>query len=669
MFVLNTMNDFKILIESSSVPIAIYTFESGKITTFLVSDGFIKLQKPGMTRDEVLHQLNYNMYVNVHSDDTIRIANAAREFALYDKTYDVIYREKLYGKNEYSFLHAYGYHQFINDKRYAIITYDDISMAINENYTHDKIFDHSILELINKTNEAMAVITIDTHELLMSNSTIRAILHPVKSFDSGITFEEYFFEANTKPWIDFDSIADKGESILVNPNNNSEIVFRVRTSTFAGKDVFIISANLKDVKYHDSLTGLANMNYFLLRGDEKVKQILSESSIPTIIYFDLSNMKKYNYSYGFQAGNDLLKNVANVLKEYFSDQMVCRFSDDHFVVLGNLPDYQARVSAVHQMILNLGQGLTVEIKAGIYQISKTEADLTLAVDCARLACRSIKNSMDRYYQIYNPILKATSDLFEYVSVNIDKAIKNEEIIVYYQPVIRTSSNKVCGFEALSRWNDTVYGLLSPGVFIAALEETHQIHKLDSYIIKKICQDLRANLDHGCNVVPVSFNLSKLDFISCDIFSIVEEQVEANQIPRKLINIEITESIMISDKFIRDVIEKFHKTGYSVWMDDFGSGYSSLNVLKDYNFDELKIDMDFISSFTDKSKQIIQSTVEMANKIGIETLAEGVETNEQYTFLKEIGCEKVQGFLFGKPLPIEECIKNCKTLDLDFEEFT
>ncbi len=667
MFFSSNISEFKIFIESSPVPLVIYTFENGKISTFLVSEGFIALQNPEMTRDDVIHQLNYNMYVNVHSDDSIRIANAAREFALYDKTYDVIYREKLYGGDEYCYLHAYGYHQFINNKRYAIVTYDDISAAVSQNYADNRIFDHSILELINKTNEAMAVITIDTHEILMSNSTIRALLHPSRSFDSGITFEEYFFSADEKPWIDFDSIADKGESIIVNPENNSELVFRVRTSTFAGKDVYIISANLKDVKYHDSLTGLANMNYFLLRGVEKVNQILSENNLPTIIYFDLSNMKKYNYTYGFQAGNELLKNVANVLKEYFSDQMVCRFSDDHFVVVGNLPDYQTRIRAVHQMILNLGQGLTVEIKAGIYQISRTETDLTLACDYARLACKSIKNTMDKYYQVYNPILKATSDLYEYVSVNIDKAIKNEEIIVYYQPVIRTSTNQVCGFEALSRWKDSVYGLLSPGVFIAALEETHQIHKLDSYIIKKICQDLRYNLDHGNQVVPVSFNLSKLDFISCDIYSIVEEQVELNNIPRKLINIEITESIMISDKFIRDIIEKFHKTGYSVWMDDFGSGYSSLNVLKDYNFDELKIDMDFISSFTDKSKHIIQSTVEMASRIGIETLAEGVETDEQYSFLKEIGCEKVQGFLFGKPLPITECMKNCETLGLKFEE--
>ena len=226
-----------------------------------------------------------------------------------------------------------------------------------------------------------------------------------------------------------------------------------------------------------------------------------------------------------------------------------------------------------------------------------------------------------------------------------------------QPVIKTSNGKLCGFEALARWIDPKYGMLSPDNFVGALEDSHQIYKLDSYMIKQICMKLKDRLDNNKKVVPVSFNLSRLDFLNCDIFSIVNGIVSEYEIPKGYINIEITESIVASDPVVYSEIRRFRQAGYAVWMDDFGSGYSSLNSLKDYEFDELKIDMDFLSSFTEKSKSIITCTVEMAKRIGIETLAEGVETDEQYTFLKNIGCEKVQGYLFGKPLPDDECLDN------------
>lgn len=171
--------------------------------------------------------------------------------------------------------------------------------------------------------------------------------------------------------------------------------------------------------------------------------------------------------------------------------------------------------------------------------------------------------------------------------------------------MRSLSGALCGMEALARWVDPEKGFLNPGQFINALERSRNISKLDSYMVHEIARTYRENADMGIELVPVSFNLSRLDFLECDIFREVEDAVTKYQMPRDLLRIEITETAVMSDsEMMKEQIKKFHSAGYQVWMGDFGSGYSSLNVLKDFEFDELKIDMAFMSAFTDKSRSIL-----------------------------------------------------------------
>ena len=226
---------------------------------------------------------------------------------------------------------------------------------------------------------------------------------------------------------------------------------------------------------------------------------------------------------------------------------------------------------------------------------------------------------------------------------------------------------MCGSEALARWNDPHYGMIMPGSFISALEETGQIYDLDLYLFEKVCQDYYAFRRFEDDVVPVSFNLSRRDFDHRDLIDRMEHITQNYKVPHELINIEITESAFVEDvSHIGKVVDDFHALGYQVWMDDFGTGYSSLGILKDFAFDEIKIDMSFISNFTDKGKKIIESTISMAKKIGVQTLAEGVETKEQFEFLRQIGCEKIQGYYFGKPMPGNKMSEHCKTNDISIE---
>lgn len=265
-------------------------------------------------------------------------------------------------------------------------------------------------------------------------------------------------------------------------------------------------------------------------------------------------------------------------------------------------------------------------------------------------------------------MKEALKVQDYVIHEFDSALMNQNIKVYYQPVIRSISGEICGMEALARWDSPVYGLLPPKDFIAPLEDSGQIYKLDIYVIHEVCRTIRERSISGKAAVPVSFNLSRLDFISCDIFTEVEAAIRDYEIPRDMLRIEITESIMAQDSARIDaVVKKFQRAGYQVWIDDFGSGYSSLNLLKDYVYDEIKIDMEFLSNFTERSRQVIISIVDMAKRIGIRTLAEGVETEEQFDFLKEIGCEKVQGYYFGKPAPLEESMMCCAQRGIGIEE--
>ena len=237
--------------------------------------------------------------------------------------------------------------------------------------------------------------------------------------------------------------------------------------------------------------------------------------------------------------------------------------------------------------------------------------------------------------------------------NLDKAIDEGWIQVYYQPIVRTANGKVCSVEALARWNDPVRGLLSPASFIPVLEETGLIHKLDMCVVGQVLNDLKTNENAGIRCLPVSINFSRADFDSCDLVQVICSMVDEAQVDRKLINIEITESMVGSDfDYMKGQIERFRTQGFHVWMDDFGSGYSSLDVLQSIKFDLIKLDKGFMKRLDegDDGKIILKEMMKMATSLGIDTICEGVETESQVRFLQDIGCSKLQGYYFMRPAP-------------------
>ena len=259
------------------------------------------------------------------------------------------------------------------------------------------------------------------------------------------------------------------------------------------------------------------------------------------------------------------------------------------------------------------------------------------------------------------------NLDEFIIQNFKKAIDYHEIQAFYQPVIRTSSRQLCSFEALARWIDPELGMICPDEFMPVLEREGLIHLLDTAILRQVCARIRSAIASGETPIPVSVNLSRLDFMLCDIFALVDGIVSDYQIPHDFVYFEITESVMAEqNNFMMGIVDTFRSAGYQIWMDDFGSAYSSLNVLKEFSFDELKLDMSFLRPFNLRSKRIVTAVVKMAKDIDIHTLAEGVETEEQFVYLRDIGCEKVQGYYFGKPMPYEEALENIRGQGLETE---
>jgi len=412
---------------------------------------------------------------------------------------------------------------------------------------------------------------------------------------------------------------------------------------------------------YDSLTGLSSLHRFLHAAQEVLdrKRQDSDNRNCCFVYFNLIGFRYYNNRLGLEKGDEFLRDMAGVLCRSFPGDLISRWAGDRFLILTDEKSLTERIAKAHEEISHVGDG-QVDNRCGVYITSGGDTvTASAAGDYAKIACDSIRHSRDSFVCVYGGEVARQVRMRTYINDNIENAIRNGWIHVYYQPVICTSSGSLCGMEALSRWIDPTFRFLKPSDFISVLEDSRQIHRLDSFVIREICRNLRAELDAGREVVPISFNLSRRDFEMCDMFSVTDDAANSYGIPHHLIHIEITESIIISDrKRISDEIKRFRDAGYQVWMDDFGSGYSSLNVLKDYRFDEIKIDMEFLRQFSDVSREIMASTVRMAKNINMHTLAEGVETKEHVDFLRQIGCEKMQGYFFGKPAPYQESMQHC-----------
>ena len=409
---------------------------------------------------------------------------------------------------------------------------------------------------------------------------------------------------------------------------------------------------------YDYLTGLPSMTYFFELSEAGKEKVRENGGTPAMLYLDFSGMKFYNTKHGFAEGDKLLQGFARILASAFGNEHCCRIGADHFAVQTEAAGLDDKLQKIFLESKDINSGKTPPVHVGVYLGQIEKVHTSVACDRAKLACNALSGRYETAVNYYSPDLSDDAEKRQHIIETFEKAMTEKWIQVYYQPIVRAINERACDVEALARWIDPEEGFLSPGEFIPYLEDSGLIYKLDLYVLDQVLVKMNRVIDDGSLVVPHSINLSRSDFDACDIVEEIRKRVDAAGISHDKISIEITESIIGGDfDFMKEQVERFQKLGFPVWMDDFGSGYSSLDVLQSIRFDLLKFDMSFMRKLDEgeNGKIILTELMKMATSLGLDTVCEGVETEEQVRFLQEIGCCKLQGYYYSKPVSYEEVI--------------
>lgn len=404
----------------------------------------------------------------------------------------------------------------------------------------------------------------------------------------------------------------------------------------------------------NALTGLYRGSAFYYHAEQR---IFANQEEYMILYIDIEHFKLYNDWYGHEQGDCLLKEIAVHLKAVAKTvQGICGyFGGDDYVLLAPVKNIDLQ-KFEEQAISWIGdQGINSGFlpSIGVYYVDVDEpVSITLMCDRAAIAANSIKGNYSTRVAYYERSMKQEMEREHEVLLDVKRALDNEEFKVYLQPKYNMFNDKIVGFEALVRWHHSEKGIIYPNDFIPILENNGFIMKLDLYMWDKTCALLREWIDKGYQPVPISVNISRIDLFHIDVVTTLNDLIQKYKLNKNLLELEITESAYAKDMdTLLVIIKRLRTDGFKVLMDDFGSGYSSLNMLKDIEIDTLKIDMRFL--FLDEQSKnkgigIIESIVNLANWMNLSVIAEGVETKEQVEFLSNIGCQFAQGYYYYKP---------------------
>ncbi len=426
----------------------------------------------------------------------------------------------------------------------------------------------------------------------------------------------------------------------------------------------------QDAFYTDTLTGLPNINYLRQFGEERVHALRVEGKTPMLIYCDVNAMRFYNTQYGLARGDELLRLIGQALGEVFPDGLVTRASDDHFVVLDAYPgeaEAKARILALNERVKTSAFGATTGIQAGIFAFEANSA-LTAALDHAKSAQKRIGSDLNQSVRIFSREAESHDWQERYILDSFPGALQSGFIKVYYQGIDRLETGKCAGFEALARWVDPVRGIISPGEFIPVLEKYHLLYKLDLYMMEQVCREIPIRMENKYPPLPVTINFAAQDFDYIDVPAALNEIYARHGIeqyvPKDFFVVEITEQdIATATERFHEAMRELKRSGFRLWLDDFGSGYSSLNVFSKFDIDLIKFDMDLLRNLDDHgglNRRIITALAGVARESGIHTLVEGMETEEQRQFLKEAGIELAQGYLFHRPEPLDSFLYRLHT---------
>ncbi|MEG1931425.1 MAG: bifunctional diguanylate cyclase/phosphodiesterase, partial [Anaerovorax sp.] len=412
---------------------------------------------------------------------------------------------------------------------------------------------------------------------------------------------------------------------------------------------------LERIAFEDPLTGHCNLNKFTLECEDLFEKAHTNSY--AILQFDVNNFKGINDVYGYEKGNQLLQYIGHVVNdELQGGEYWARLSTDQFICLVQYESDSSiiqRIAVISERVKNFIGDYHVELTFGIYQVKNMKLSVSSMNDKASLARLEIKKGeRSCNYNFYSESIKKRIAWERDIESSFSKGIGEKEFQVFLQPKYAFRGGEIVGAEALVRWRKPGNLLVTPDKFIPILEKNGRIIKLDLYMFEEVCSLLDK---WQCNL-PISVNFSRVDFKQNDLEDQLLAITKKHHVNPKLLEIEITESAVIDElELLKKTILKLKSVGFIVSIDDFGSGYSSLNTLRNLDIDAIKIDRGFLDETLEeeKGKKIIKNLLIMAKELSLVTVAEGVETKEQADFLIEAGCDIAQGYYYAKPMPIED----------------
>ncbi|MBR1598049.1 MAG: EAL domain-containing protein [Lachnospiraceae bacterium] len=421
--------------------------------------------------------------------------------------------------------------------------------------------------------------------------------------------------------------------------------------------------NLIQDTERDSLTGLYNQNYFYKYARE-LDHFFADWEMDAVV-IDVDHFHLVNALYGRPFGNEVLKRIADTLRSILSDIMdgyACRYEADmFFLYCTHLDDYEVVRSKIMDELDSLADGRKIRVRFGVY----SDVDRSLSVeerfDRAKLASAQIRNNYVKAISYYDGNTHKEALFAERLIHDVHSAIDNKDLVVFYQPKygILGEEPVLRSAEALIRWNHPELGMINPGKFVPLFEQNGLIQLLDHYVWEEAAKQVRRWKDENGVTVPVSVNVSRMDIYDPRLEARLLDILDRNNLEPSDYMLEITESAYAddSDQLI-EVVERLRGKGFKVEMDDFGSGYSSLNMLTMLPIDVLKLDMQFVKNVhtDEKSLKLIQLIMDIAEFMNVTVIAEGVENEEQYKLLKQAGCDIIQGFYFSKPVSAEEFVE-------------
>lgn len=420
---------------------------------------------------------------------------------------------------------------------------------------------------------------------------------------------------------------------------------------------------IEKLAFEDNLIGCRNLNKFKLDCEEVFSKLPDEGF--AVVQMDINKFKLINEMFGYLEGDRILRNIASVISMKLNDnEIYARASNDNFAILFIVSDNLSIDDRINEILDECVQDPDIfgryqlSFSVGVYVVNSISQGISSMMNKATMAQNALKSSGQSTNSImyYDSMMRLSLIAEKDIEDRMQNALDNSEFKVYMQPKYDIINKKIVGVEALIRWISTDGTVISPDDFIPLFEKNGFVVNIDFFVLETVCKTIRGWIDSDIQPVKVSVNQSRLHLANPNYIEEVCDIIKKYDVPPEYIEFEITESAFIEDvRPLIGIMDELHSLGLNLSIDDFGSGFSSLNILKELPFDVLKIDREFLNETSDsqRSKTIVIYVVSMAKKLNIDVVCEGVETKEQADFLKLIGCYVIQGFYYSKPLPIQD----------------